>query len=293
MIGFLLYLLKNGRLKTPVTNFESKADRVIGSITTLEPRPGKKNQYQKLRDSLMKVPVLNTLISNAAYIKSGRKKVNQFFVVSSQKLVYVRILKSASTSMLSELLPLIDKNLENIRLTNEQIDVLATQYVRRKLLVDEDSYNYFAVIRNPFSRLVSVYLDLFDSTAPDFAYSEFLFGILNKNMSFEEFVRALAKIPDSLKGPHFAPQSYIVSNTGLESKINCFRLEKDEEALKTFLKPYGIAIPHLNRQEKSYDYRIFYTRELADLAYTIYKEDVQKFGYQQDYQGLIEFTGNK
>jgi hypothetical protein len=293
MIGFLRYLLKNGRLKTPITNFESKADRVINSITTLEPRPGKKSQYQKLRDSLMKVPVLNTLIGNAAYIKSGKKKVIQFFVVSSQKLVYVRILKSASTSVLSELLPLIDKNLKNMRLTNEQIDVLAAQYATRKLHAHEHNYNYFAVIRNPFSRLVSVYLDLFDSTAPDFAYSEFLFGILNKNMSFEEFVKVLAKVPDSLKGPHFSPQSFIISNTGIENKITCFRLEKDEEALATFLKQYGIAIPHLNRQEKGYDYRIFYTGELADLAYNIYKEDVQKFGYEQDYQSLIEFTGNK
>jgi hypothetical protein len=293
MIEFLFYLLRHGRLKINIPDFDTEFKKVIATIPAPITDPGNAGVYVRLRKRLMRIPRINTIVSNIAYIKSARKLNNQFFFVDKSSLAYVRILKSASTSVLSQLLPMIDNRLVNVKLTDEQIDVLAMKYARQAITPGEKNYTYFTIVRDPFRRLVSVYLDLFNAHNAHFAYADYLFGILKYNMTFSEFVLTLSKIPDALKAPHFALQSHIIENLGDEISIKYFRLEKDGAELSEFLEQHGIHLPHVNRHKKTYDYRDFYSPETAKLVYKIYKGDVEKYGYQNDYKNLLEYLDTK
>ena len=60
---------------------------------------------------------------------------------------------------------------------------------------------------------------------------------------------------------------------------------------------YGFSeeLPHLNRSKKdkkdtSSDFRTYYTKELAQLVYKRYQQDVELFGYRDAYEDLLDFV---
>ena len=103
-----------------------------------------------------------------------------YYVADGHKAVYVRILKAAGTSVLTEFLKLMDSQLIGKRLSEEQVDALGYYFLKRSLPESAAGYEKFAIVRNPFQRIVSVYLDLFDSSNPLFSYSAYWFGILDQ-----------------------------------------------------------------------------------------------------------------
>lgn len=281
---FVLFLFKHGSIRGIYIDFEHRRAEIFKSAP-VQLKPLNKNMYVRLRDKFIKGRYAVSLISAIAYLKSIPKIHRQYFVVTSLQLVYVRIFKAGSTSILKQILPLIDPNLKNKNFTDRQIDEFGNQYVRHALGLHETRYEYFTVVRNPFHRLVSVYLDLFDPHHP-FVYQTYLFGILKKEMTFGEFVQTLYHIPETLKSSHFIPQSYIVKLCGREKRIKCFRLEKDRLALETFLQQYGMAINHNNKRKMDYDYRSYYDMNTLQMAYAMYQADVEMFDYTEEYKLL-------
>jgi hypothetical protein len=60
---------------------------------------------------------------------------------------------------------------------------------------------------------------------------------------------------------------------------DCLRLEFLEEDLRAYLdRP--IALTHRNATRQQYDYRAMYTPELAAIVATIFKEDIDYFGFR-------------
>jgi hypothetical protein len=204
----------------------------------------------------------------------------------------MRILKSASTSVLQELLPLMDDQLKGKSLTDSQVDQLAASYWVHEIIGERIHYPVFTIVRNPFHRLVSVYRDLFESRNQEFVYRNYLFGILKESMSFVEFVKALTVIPVKLLAPHFAPQQVIINVCQGVNQIKIFRLEKDIEQLHAFLSPFQLKLGHYNKAEE-YDYRTYYNQETIRLAQTLYACDVETFGYDDDHQSLLRYVKNR
>jgi len=233
----------------------------------------------------MRSPAGYSLLANLAYLKNAGNMNKMYFISDSHQVVYIRMLKCASTSVLREFLPLVDSRLKVIHFSDDQLDALAFHY-QRKSIPPGDRYKKFTLVRNPLSRIVSVYLDLFDPSSDMFTYSAYWFGILRAGMSFKDFLKTIEQIPISLLGPHFTPQSHILNETSAPDEILVFRVDKDAESLKIFLQQYGLQLSHLNKRQQDYNYSSFYDSEMLDIAGRLYADDIKQFGYVEDFKVL-------
>lgn len=279
-INFILLLFRKGSIQHSPIDFEQSRRKILQDLLVPE---------EFLTTSIPKNKILYTLKSNLSYLLRSRKMNTMFFISTQKQLIYVRILKAASTSILKAFLPLVNSRFTEVTLTDDQIDAISFRYVKHKLFTPEQQYQKFTVIRSPLQRIVSVYMDLFDPDAVHFSYDSYWFGILKKGMSFSEFVDVISMVPESLKGPHFSSQYYILSKGIGLMNVRWFRIEKDYAALEEFLFQNGISLHVQNKQKKTYDYRTFYTEDILKKVSTMYKKDIDLFGYQQEIQELKNF----
>lgn len=290
-IKFIFYLVKHGSRQQSRINFEIERKIALKKIHFQLPNlanPRKKH----IIAWLSKGNLSHLLLVNIAYLKNVSRLNKMFFIYSGKKIVFVRILKSASTSLLNELLPLIEPQLATYNLTDEEIDALSFYYVQNKLSALESDHTKFCLVRNPFARIVSVYLDLFKVKRESFTYANYWFGILRHDMSFKEFIKTISVIPKQWLGPHFSSQHQILENTGYIENITHFRIEKDMDAIYSFLNNFSITLPHRNKQKNNYDYVTFYDQESLELVYQLYSKDVHAFGYLEDFEILQKLVFN-
>lgn len=285
-LRFIFFVIQHGSLNLMPVDFKARREAELKSLGGQGIEKG--SIYIQFRDKLLHNKPLGLFVENIAFAKSRHRNKNIFFI-DSLRLGYVRILKAGSTSLLREILPMMDDQLKTVALSDGQVDQLANRYVEHTVKGARISYDFFTIVRNPFQRLVSVYLDLFGPEAYEFSHRTYLFGILKHGMSFAEFVKTLSVIPDQLKSPHFLPQHQTIEACGGFGKVKWFRLENDKGTIEKFLEPYKMNLGHSNKQKTDYDYRDFYNKELVIVVYRIYKMDVEFFGYREEYEALVNY----
>jgi len=217
----------------------------------------------------------NSFIAQAAFIKNSFQQKGGH--LTAGQLSYIRIPKSASTSMSAALLEKVYPTLSQRKLNGVQINFLTDATLQVHL--EDVSRTYFTIVRNPFSRLASVYRDFYENKDSHFIYRDYLFGILPQTLTFSEFVDRISCIPDRLKDQHIKPQHlflqyYVKQNIS----VKVFKLE-DPEKLNAFLKEHSLQLPHLNKSQVGYDYRQYYTPSLLKKVSALYQSDLEKFGY--------------
>jgi hypothetical protein len=288
LLQFIFLLVRRGSLFQEPIDFEANRRALLASVPlsgpVVIPAPDVKR-----RSRLRRTPGLYTIMANLSYFKDRHEMNKMYYVSHIHGVVYVRILKAAGTSVLTGFLRLMDSKLKAVSLSDEQVDALGYYFVKRGLPDSSRDFERFAIVRDPYQRLVSVYLDLFDPASQVFSYSAYWFGILDRTMSFKEVVKVISKIPTSLLGPHFTPQSGILKDL---PDVRLFRLEKDKKVLTDFLGRYGIELQHRNKHKREYDYRSYYDNETFELVSRIYHEDVDRFGYQTDQDDLKKALRN-
>lgn len=217
----------------------------------------------------------NSIIAQAAFIKNSFQRKGGH--LTAGQLSYIRIPKSASTSMSSALLEKIYPTLNQHKLNEVQINFLTDVNIQAHL--EDMSKTYFTIVRNPFSRLVSVYHDFYDNKDSHFIYRDYLFGILPQSLSFAEFVDRISCIPDRLKDQHIKPQHLLLQYYEKQNiSVKVFKLE-DPEKLSAFLKEHALQLPYHNKSRVAYDYRQYYTPSLLKKVSALYQSDLEKFGY--------------
>lgn len=217
----------------------------------------------------------NSIIAQAAFIKNSFQRKGGH--LTAGQLSYIRIPKAASTSMSAALLEKIYPTFHQNKLTEAQINFLTD--VNLQVHSKDVGNTYFTIVRNPFSRLVSVYRDFFENKDSHFIYRDYLFGILPKSLSFPEFVDRISCIPDRLKDQHIKPQHLFLEYYQKQNiAVKVFKLE-DPEKLNALLKEHSLQLPHLNKSQAGYDYRQYYTPALHKKASLVYQSDLEKFGY--------------
>ena len=281
LLNFIFLLIRRGSLNQKPVDFETKRRALIDSLKLGDTIPMESQTQWPRR--LWKIPGLYSIMASLSYFTDRHYMNKMYYVAHSHKVVYVRILKAGGTSVLAEFAKLMDSKLIGISLSDEQVDALA--YYLRKTNLPESGYKKFAIVRDPYQRIVSVYLDLFDKSSPVFSYASYWFGILDRNMSFKDFIKVISKIPTSLLGPHFMPQHLILKEI---PDVMVFRIEEDKKELADFLSGYGIELQHRNKSRTEYDYRTYYDRETFELVRKLYAGDVERFDYAAEEANLKE-----
>ncbi|HEX5171148.1 MAG TPA: sulfotransferase family 2 domain-containing protein [Cyclobacteriaceae bacterium] len=281
---FVLLLLRQSSIKKISTNYEKERMEILKDLplelASLSQKK-KHNLPSKLLSILLKIRLMRFLLENIAFLKNPGKSYKRLYLSSEKRLIYLRIFKCGSTSVLRSLLPTIHKPLKNIVLTDKQVDSIA-HYLEKNHLVDTNDYFAFTVVRNPMERVVSAYIDIFSGSS----YGDFLFGVFHDGMSFKDVLTTLSKIPDRLRGPHFCSQSTIINCSGLKNLVY-FKLGEDNEKLIHFLSQFDLSFNHSNRSPIKYDYKYFYDVETLKLVYEVYKNDFTYFDYNSEYQELF------
>jgi hypothetical protein len=278
-LSFLILLIKSGKpfLKAGIKSYHTPDNLRMFIPTSYTPRRIKQTTPS----------ILNNYIIQTAFLKKSLRLTGGHLSMPNNSLSYIRIPKSANTSLSFAFLEKIYPTLASHELTDEQINYVTDRNLSYEVNKKNSSDIYFTVVRNPFIRIVSVYRDFFEGNHQDFIYQDYLFGVINKHFSFDEFLNRVAKIPDFLKDQHLRPQHLFLKYYQIRnSKIHVFKLE-DKESIQQFLKPYGIHVPHRNRST-SYDVASYYTFKSLQLVNVIYKKDIELFGYTNQYQELLK-----
>ncbi len=144
----------------------------------------------------------------------------------------------------------------------------------------------FSVVRNPFSRTVSAYLDKIGPNKDHYVWNPFcqMFGLdPKKEIDFKEFIDLIGSIDDQNRlDHHFRPQNLNLLHEYVSPKFVGYL--EDMKTVKEYLSLYNIEIedraPHKTKsKEKS---KNLLTDSIVDRILDIYKKDFDIYGYSTD-----------
>lgn len=147
----------------------------------------------------------------------------------------------------------------------------------------------FGFVRNPLDRLYSCYAQkiVLYARLRRMPIIFWRYGsTFRPDMTFEEFVHAVAGIPDRIADEHFRSQHRLLYFRGEPAVDFIGRFEtlaRDWEVLRS---RFGLpALEHYNASPHK-SYRDAYTPELARQAAARYKADIRLFGYEKEVAAL-------
>jgi hypothetical protein len=271
-------MLRYGRLKHSGEDFNANREKSLEGLEDFIPNP----IHAWSDRSIPQNPIIRNLISQASFLKNSFRLTGNHLTFKG--ISWIRIPKAASTSMSKALLEKMYPTLAQKTITETQLNFLTDLNLQTE---NSNTSVLFTIVRNPFSRLVSVYRDLFENEE-HYIYRDYLFGILPAQISFSEFVERLNSIPDRLKDQHLKPQHAFLKYYEQKSlEVKVFKLE-EPETLNSFLNQYNLNLPHINKSSAPYDYRSYYNSGTFNIVREIYKEDIDRFSYKTEEESLLE-----
>jgi len=139
----------------------------------------------------------------------------------------------------------------------------------------------FAVVRNPFDRLVSCWYEKIARRAIVFAgFKAYGWDV---DMPFGAFVEAACALPRECMDHHFRPQVDLLEYDGewcVDFLMRFETLAADWARLRLKLPCLG-PLSYRNKREHE-PYRTYYTRDLWERVCHAYRDDIVRFGYEAD-----------
>jgi len=192
-------------------------------------------------------------------------------VSKKYRFIYFRVPKSANTTVISSLLSNdLEKDKSGTR--KDVFDKLtALNFENTK------DYTVFTVVRNPYTRVLSAYLQKIVEKGSKRHFIE-----KEGDVSFEDFISWLENGGLNKNG-HWQPQNKIVPLSF--SSLVTVKMENLEAELNPLLKKINENMKIKSRQSHGTgsDGLIsdYYTPELASRVYALYQEDFKRFGYDR------------
>ena len=158
-------------------------------------------------------------------------------------------------------------------------------------LLRDNDYFRFGFVRNPLDRLLSCYAQKIVYHQRELGMPSLLWRYgktFDKNMTFAEFVEAVAKIPDRVSDIHFRSQHTFFYHRKKLMVDFVGRFEQLEQDWNLLRQKFGLpGLPHQNRSSHV-DYRQAYTAELAAIAARRYERDIDLFDYTDELNELLQ-----
>jgi hypothetical protein len=287
LASLMVLIVRRGKFRHSGYDYEKARKQMLSDVMQFSPVPSQKDQQRSPRRRwFFGNNYVKAWSTQAAFAKNALKSKAGHISAPHLNLSYIRIPKAASTALSSAMLHARFPELKKYAMPAEKINFLTDVNLQKDSGFKERKGIFFTVIRNPFSRIVSVYREFFERQSFPFIYEDYLFGILRKNLSFKEFLNVVQLIPDNLKDQHLKPQNLFLK--WYQANNISVRILKLEEpaTLKNFLSRYDLPLESINKSEQAYDYREYYDQEILELVHDLYSEDIFVFGYEEVYQQL-------
>jgi|AZII01.1.fsa_nt_gi hypothetical protein len=219
----------------------------------------------------------------------------EYFSYDKGGLVYVVNSKVACSSIKKSLMLSdgLDVNNENYH----EIHRLAAKrgFTTKGGVLSYKNYEYFSVVRNPFARLVSFYVNKFQKLqqghSEGFEFSKYLGGVFNKEDSFESVIKKVCNIPDEIADRHFKSQKFLLT-VECKEKVKIFRIE-DVGGIQSYFVKKNISSLGLVNVSPRYNYMDYYNLNLVEKIKERYTGDIDLFGYVSEYDKLISYVQKK
>ncbi|RWM43344.1 MAG: sulfotransferase [Mesorhizobium sp.] len=168
------------------------------------------------------------------------------------------------------------KNPELNRHQKEGLHHLTAAQIRSEIGAETfDSMFKFSLVRNPWDKAVSQFL--YTKT-----WRRDLRKILglNRFMSFRSYLKAIQRVDH----PQWRAQHlFIDDHDGSLLVDHVGRFEQIREEFTHVSERIGlanVALPHSKKSIRKADYRDYYTPETRNMVLTIYRTDIERFGYE-------------
>lgn len=218
-------------------------------------------------------------------IKYFKERNARNILVEKYGLIYFKQHKVASTTFLIQFaemlaIPQIESDWRSIHYPKIYPFPTAS---KEDILTKYQDFVRFAIVRNPWERLVSLYKD---KVASDEERNEWFFRHnpqLYHQMPFAEFIKRVAETPDSDSDVHFVQQVYFLHDVEGNFLINYFGdLANLGEHLEEIKAKTGVPfkeLPQRNATKKS-SYQTFYTPDLVEKVRQRFAIDIDFFEYE-------------
>ena len=210
-----------------------------------------------------------------------------------QRFVFIAYPRTGSTSITRILDPLVDVRGRHISEVSEEtpfydhITAREVKNIFEKRGWHWDRYRRFAVVRNPFERIVSLYLHR-RQLARRWRRENRLVGNLNgllirilpEKPGFSYYV--LTRRSDTGLSADF--RTYTCDENGGSLLSDVLRFEHLTESLPGYLAQIGLTLPegelpHLYGVSYDRDYREYYTAAIRRRVAMLYQYDIERFSY--------------
>ncbi len=236
---------------------------------------------------IVRMPIVRKALRT---LKSPKDKREEVFiiVVDKYRAIYFLIPKVACSSLKAFCADLLNINIPEKHTPHK----IKFPYLSKADISNYQNYFKFCFVRNPWDRVVSCYRSKI-KTKEDLTYNKedivngvyrnfIKYGLFRADMPFDEFVQAIASIPDADADPHFASQYTFV--TGVNGNLLVDYVGKLENVEQDFadvceaLKISNYSLPHLAKSPRT-TYKDYYTQDLIEIVGQRYAKDIEIFDY--------------
>ncbi len=267
-------------------DFDKRWEGDVPGLSAEEVKQLQKRYPIKTKKRLInKIPFLFSIAQNISVLKSCIFCKPTIIPNEHKGVAYVRIHKSGSSSLVSALF----SETASYKQSLDAVEWAAYHYYQQKPGLDKENFSYFTVVRNPFARLVSAYLNsYFEGDSFHYVYGCYLFGIFRKSFTFSQFVECVSLIPAPFLLDHIKPQTAVLNYLKIEG-LKIFKLEDGNDQIGEFLGLDKTSFKQLNTSP-AYDYRDFYDQGSLEKAAKVYAADIEAFGYTKELEDLKAYV---
>jgi chondroitin 4-sulfotransferase 11 len=225
---------------------------------------------------------------------AGRAEI-ECILLERQAAVYIEIPKVACTSIKTAIADLVGVRLTETGGNPHEARWPAPRDPSGRTGPPFPGLFAFAFVRDPWDRLVSCYRDKIRGEVDGFTYFTDRPGVANclarfdaffAGMSFDEFVRAVASIPDEEADAHFRSQhTFVTDEEGRLATDFVGRYERLAEDWRRVGQRIGlpaIELPRLQAVRERRPCSELYTAETRRIVADRYGRDAEMFGYAFD-----------
>jgi len=208
----------------------------------------------------------------------------QLYLFPEYRFGYIQIPKVASRSIRAAVTAFMSGAAPDEDVDKNLVAEYETRYARHikhaEIAALARDHFIFAFVRNPYERIYSCYKNKIEDARAAGGRNIFEKHGIDFDVSFDEFVRKVASLPDHKSDRHFRSQAWFLTYEDVLMPAFVGKLEQITEDWAIIHERFGIAPPaQINASSKKPLPKM--SVEVKEMIFERYLEDFELFGYEQ------------